>query len=111
MVADDLEQRLGIPLINIVDVTATAIKLSGLAKVGLLGTRYTMEMDFFTKRLCEAHIAPIIPNHEDRAFIHATIFDELSRGETKQESKGRYLDIFAKLEMNGRTTISDSVDF
>jgi aspartate racemase len=101
IVADELQQRLGIPVINIVDETAKAISAKRLSTVALLGTRYTMEMDFFKDRLNRAGITPIIPNDEDRAFIHATIFDELGRGEIRPATKARYLDIISKLEAQG----------
>jgi aspartate racemase len=101
VVADDLANRVGVPLINIVDATAAAIKQRNVDTVGLLGTRYTMEMDFFKERLRKEQITPIVPSEEDRAFVHMTIFDELGRGEVKQESKTRYLEILAQLETQG----------
>lgn len=100
-VADELQQRLGIPVINIVDETAKAINAKQLKTVALLGTRYTMEMDFFKDRLRGAGINPIIPDHEDRLFIHTTIFDGLGRGELRPPTKARYLDIISKLEAEG----------
>ncbi len=101
VVADDLQMRLGIPVINVIDETAKAIKATKLCTVGLLGTRYTMEMDFFKDRLRRAAITPIVPGKEDRAFIDSTIFNELRRGEIKPASKVRYLDIIARLEKKG----------
>lgn len=101
IVADDLQQRLGIPVINIVDETARAIERQGLKTVALLGTRYTMEKEFFTERLRRRGITPLIPDDDDRAFIHATIFDELGRGEIIPATRTRYLDAIAKLEKQG----------
>jgi aspartate racemase len=101
IVADDLQQRLGIPVINIIDATAHAIQTKQLETVALLGTRYTMEKDFFKDRLKRAGINPIIPNDEDRAFIHHTIFEELGRGELRPETKTRYLSIISTLEAQG----------
>jgi len=101
IVADDLQQRLGIPVINIIDATARAIAAKNLSTVALLGTRYTMEKTFFRDRLKRAGINPIIPNDEDRAFIHATIFDELGRGEIRPATKARYLETIGKLEQQG----------
>ena len=101
IVADELQQRLGIPIVNIVDETAKSINAKQLKTVALLGTRYTMEKEFFKERLRRAGINPLIPNDEDRAFIHATIFDELGRGECRPETKGRYLEVIAGLEKQG----------
>lgn len=101
IVADELQQRLGIPVINIVDETAKAINAKKLSTVALLGTRYTMEKAFFRDRLKKAGITPIIPDDDDRAFIHHTIFEELGRGELHAATKARYLDIIRKLEAQG----------
>jgi aspartate racemase len=101
IVADELQQRLGIPIINIVDETAKAINAKQLRTVALLGTRYTMEKEFFKSRLLRAGITPLIPDDDDRAFIHATIFDELGRGECRPETKARYLETISKLENQG----------
>ena len=101
IVADELQGRLGIPVINIVDETAKAINAKGLKTVALLGTRYTMEKEFFKERLRRAGINPLIPDDGDRDFIHATIFDELGRGECRPETKARYLETIAKLEKQG----------
>lgn len=93
IVADRVSERVGLPVINIIDATAAAIKAKGLSKVSLLGTRYTMEMDFFSGRLAEHGIAAITPALADRDFIHDSIFNELTKGVIKPETKARYLDI------------------
>jgi aspartate racemase len=101
IVADDLQARLRIPLINIIDVTAQAIAAKGLSVVSLLGTRYTMEKDFFRDRLKRAGISTIIPGGAERDFIHSTIFGELGRGDIRAETKSRYLEIIDRLAAQG----------
>lgn len=101
VLADRLSERAGLPVINIIDATAAAIKAQGLTKVSLLGTRYTMEMDFFSKRLAERGVTAITPDLADRDFIHDSIFNELTKGVLKPETKARYLDIIRALEKVG----------
>lgn len=79
--ADAIGREIKIPILHIVDVTAREIKKRGFGKIGLLGTRFTMEEDFFTGRLQKKYgIASLIPAKEDRAQIHRIIIDELARG-------------------------------
>ena len=79
--AEEIGREVKIPILHIVDVTAREIKKRGFDKIGLLGTRFTMEEDFFTGRLQKKHgIASLIPAKEDRAQIHRIIIDELTRG-------------------------------
>ncbi len=76
-----------IPLIHIVDPTAAAIEGMGLSRVGLLGTRYTMEGEFYRERLAEHGIEAIVPDEGTRAEIHRVIYEELTRGIVKEESR------------------------
>ena len=99
--ADRLEQAIGLPLIHIATVTADAIRAEGLTRVGLLGTRFTMERDFFKDRLRAQGIETLLPAEEDRAYVHATIFDELGRGLFPAATKQRYLGIIDKLVAAG----------
>lgn len=101
LVADEVQRALHIPIIHIAEATASAINDEGLKKVGLLGTRFTMERDFFKDKLGDAGIETIIPEENDRAFIHATIADELGKGIIKETTKRRYLDISHKLIAQG----------
>jgi len=101
LVADRLQAILGIPLIHIATATAEAIAKKELKKVALLGTRFTMERDFYRDKLMERNIEVIIPDDEDRVFIHHTIFEELGRGQFKPETKQRYIDIISKLAEQG----------
>ena len=100
--ADLIEEQISIPLIHIVDATAKEIKKQGIKKVGLLGTKYTMEQDFYVKRLKEKYgIKVIIPKEKDRDIIHAVIFNELCLGIIKENSKQQYLKIITDLERSG----------
>jgi aspartate racemase len=101
MIADKLQKKINIPVIHIAGVTATEIKKHNVHKVGLLGTKFTMEREFFTSKLKEENIEFIIPDAEDREFIHYTIFEELGRGLILEQSKERYISIINKLEQNG----------
>lgn len=101
MAVERLERRLNIPVIHIGTATAKAIKAQGLSKVILLGTKFTMEKDFIKDKLREQGIEPIVPEEEDRIFIHHTIHDELGRGLVIPETKQRYIDIINKLVTEG----------
>ena len=96
--ADDVEAAIGIPLLHIADATAEAIKARGLSKIGLLGTKFTMEEDFYRGRLVEHHgLNVLIPETEDREVAHRVIYDELVLGNIKPESREAYKKIIEKL--------------
>jgi aspartate racemase len=97
LIAEKLEQSINLPVIHIATATATAVKNRNLKKVGLLGTKFTMELDFFKSKLTDKGIEAIIPGDEDRHFIHYNIFEELGRGLIKETSKQRYLSIIQQL--------------
>ncbi|RUT67919.1 aspartate/glutamate racemase family protein [Flavobacterium cupreum] len=99
--ADRLENEIGLPIIHIATATATEIEKKRLKKVGLLGTKFTMELDFFKSKLADKGIATIIPNDADREFVHNTIFEELGKGLVTAETKKRYLKIIEELVENG----------
>ncbi|KAF2329214.1 aspartate/glutamate racemase family protein [Flavobacterium nitrogenifigens] len=102
VIADRLQQAIDIPLIHIAEETAVEIQKKELKKVGLLGTRFTMELDFFKDKLAEKGIETIIPESEEvKNFIHYTIFEELGRGIATEETKKRYLEIANELIKNG----------
>jgi len=101
MVADDLQKKLSIPLIHIAIATAADIKKQGISKVGLLGTRFTMERDFFKDKLTEQGIDTLLPGDEERKFIHDTIGNELGKGIFKPETKSHYLEIIKALIAKG----------
>ena len=98
---DDLQKEISLPVIHIADATAKAIKKKGLSKIGLLGTRFTMEMDFYTKRLNEAGIESLVPGKPDRDFIHDAIMNELLKENYKKETKEGFLSIIDDLEVRG----------
>ena len=100
--AGDVQSAIGIPLIHIMDVTVERIKEKRLKRVGLLGTRFIMEEDFYKKRLTVKHgIDVVIPNEEERELIHNVIYNELCLGITKPESKTRFKKIIRNLVSNG----------
>jgi aspartate racemase len=100
--ADDVEAAIGIPLLHIADATADAIKAQGLRKIGLLGTKFTMEEDFYRGRLVEKHgLEVLIPDAEDREIVHRIIYNELVLGEIKSESREAYKSIIEKLIAEG----------
>jgi aspartate racemase len=101
IVADRLEPRLGVPLIHLVDATAKEIRRAGLDRVSLLGTRFTMEADFFRDRLERHGITAVTPGPADRDWIHSTIFDELGKNIFRPATKKRYLDIIGGLSDSG----------
>lgn len=101
LVADTIRQKIKIPLIHIAEETAKAIVKEGASKVGLIGTRFTMENSFFKDRLSKFGLEPMIPNGADRDFIHASIFNELTKGIFKEETKNKYLEIIEKLRTDG----------
>lgn len=100
--AGEIGNRINIPVLNIIDVTADEIKKMGFKKVGLLGTRFTMEEDFYSSRLEEKHgIEVIIPDAEDRQLIHSVIMKELSIGVINPDSRKEYLRIIKELADDG----------
>lgn len=101
VVAGEVQQAAGIPLLNIVDATADRVKTNGLRKVGLLGTLYTMEHSFYTDRLREQGLDAIVPDEEDRLRVHEVIFNELCKGELNPDSKSDFMRIVERLRERG----------
>jgi aspartate racemase len=101
-VADQVEAGSGLEVLHIADATASAVKKSKLQKIGLLGTRYTMEEDFIKARLAEKHgLQIIIPDAPDREMVNRVIFEELCLGIVRHDSKLAYLQVLQKLEEAG----------
>jgi aspartate racemase len=101
-VADDIEAAVHIPFLHIVDATGTSIIANRLHTVGLLGTRYTMELDFYRGRLTERFgLDVIVPSAGDRARVDDVIFSELVHGKVLESSKQEYLDIIDRLTEQG----------
>lgn len=102
----DIENATSIPLLHIADATAAQIKADGISKVGLLGTAFTMEQDFYKGRLKDQHaIDVIIPDDQDRAIVHKIIYDELVNGIIRDESREHYRTIMANLVEDGAKAI------
>jgi aspartate racemase len=100
--ADEVQQSIAIPLLHIADATAEAVKAQGLQRVGLLGTRFTMEQDFYRGRLVEKYgLDVLIPDSADREIVHRVIYNELVLGRIEPASKAEYLRIIAALAHAG----------
>ena len=92
--ADDIEAKVGIPVLRIYDVTGEKVNKSGLKKVALLGTKYTMEQPFYRDVLKNTYgIEVVIPNATERDYINKVIFDELVRDDIRNESRREYVRI------------------
>lgn len=100
--ADEVQEHIGIPLLHIADATAENIKMRGLGKVGLLGTKFTMEEEFYKGRLINKHgLDVLIPGPEDRDVVHQVIYDELVVGKIRPASKARYINIMEGMVAGG----------
>jgi aspartate racemase len=100
--ADEVEQAISIPLLHIADATAEAIKARGLEVIGLLGTKFTMEENFYRGRLVDRHgLKVLIPETEDREIVHGVIYNELVLGNINPESRNHYERIIEKLIVAG----------
>lgn len=94
MIADKLEREIGLPVIDLVSATADAVLKQNVNTVGLLGTSFTMEMDFFKEKLKNRGITSLIPDsQETRNFIQKTLKDELGKGIFSAETKQAYISI------------------
>ena len=99
--ADRLEEEISVPLVHIATATAKTIKNQNMSRIGLLGTKYTMEEDFYRKRLTQADIHVLVPPANEREFIHNTIMNELLKEIIKKETKDRFLKIIKDLQDQG----------
>lgn len=105
-VAGHIESAVEIPLLHIADPTAEAIKAQGLHRVGLLGTRFTMEQDFYRARLEARHgLQVLTPAPDDREVVHRVIYDELCLGRVRDASRAAYLAIIDRLVAEGAQAI------
>jgi len=100
-VADAIEQSVPVPLLHIADPTAAAIKAQGLSRVGLLGTGFTMEQDFYRERLRQRGVESFVPNAADRQIVHCVIYEELCLGVVRDESRAEYRRIMDALLRQG----------
>lgn len=105
-VAAQIEMAVRIPLLHIADPTAEAIQAAGHRTIGLLGTRFTMEQDFYRTRLADRHgLQVLIPDAADRATVHHIIYAELCRGEIRDASRDAYLHVIRRLVDQGAQAI------
>ncbi len=100
-VVNDIQSKITIPLLHIADATAAQIKEKGINSVGLLGTRYTMEQDFYKSRLEMNGIKVIVPSEEEREIINKVIYEELCLGEIQQNSRDYYKKVIQGLIESG----------
>jgi aspartate racemase len=105
LVADIVQQAIAIPLLHIAEATAREISKQGLTRVGLLGTKFTMEQSFFKERLQQAGVTALIPDDAEREFIHSSILGELTRGVFTAVTRQRYLHTIELLVRQGAQAI------
>lgn len=105
IVAPEVEQATGLPLLHIADVTARRLVEDGIAKVGLLGTKITMEMDFYKDLLRDQGIATIVPDEADREDIDRIIMEELALGIIHEGSRRRYRTVIDSLAAQGARAV------
>ncbi|WP_204482569.1 aspartate/glutamate racemase family protein [Aeromonas veronii] len=105
-VAPEIEAAIDIPLLHIADATAAKLRADGITRVGLLGTRFTMEQDFYKGRLQERFgLAVLVPDEAGRERVHRIIYDELCLGEIRESSRAEYLAIIAGLAATGAEAV------
>ncbi|MGH3804134.1 MAG: aspartate/glutamate racemase family protein, partial [Pseudonocardiaceae bacterium] len=104
-VADQVQEGLTIPLLNLLDVTASAVTHVGIDTVGLLATRFTMEEDFYRERFGRHGLRVIAPEPADRAEVNRIIYDELCRGIISDESRRTYRGVIGRLIAAGAAGI------
>ncbi len=105
-VVPEIESQISIPILHIADATAESLVQNGVTKVGLLGTRFTMEQDFYKGRISEKFgIDVVVPTADEQTVVHDIIYQELCLGEIKTESRDRYLKIIANLHAQGAQAV------
>ena len=100
-VAGQIQDAVSIPLLHVADTTAAAVLRAGLTTVGLLGTAFTMEQDFYRDRLASHGLTVLVPGAEDRAEVHRVIYEELCLGEVREASRQAYRKVIARLAQAG----------
>ena len=102
LMADEVQAAIRIPVLHIVDVTAEAIKSHGQTRVGLLGTKFTMEKDFYKGRLRDKHgLEVLIPSADERQVVHDILYSELCLGEIKELSREKFRSVIQNLVDRG----------
>jgi len=105
VVADQIEAAIDVPFLHLADATATSVIEAQVSTVALLGTRYTMEQDFYRARLASHGLTVLVPDEPDRTTVHDVIYDELVRGVVSPKSKAAYLDVIGRLIERGATGV------
>ncbi len=100
-VADQVAAAVSVPVLHIADATAEAVIAAGVDTVALLGTRYTMEQDFYVDRLRSHRLQVLVPDEPDRTLVHNVIYDELVRGLIRPASRAQMLDVIDRLVHRG----------
>jgi aspartate racemase len=100
-VADAVEGAVGVPFLHLVDATARRVAAAGLTRVGLLGTRFTMEMDFYRARMRDHGIDVLVPDEPARTLVHDVIYQELTLGRVEPASRAAYREVIAELAGRG----------
>ncbi|MBN4047485.1 aspartate/glutamate racemase family protein [Acidimicrobiaceae bacterium AH-315-P05] len=105
VVAPAIEAAIGVPFLHLADTTAAAVKAAGIETVALLGTRYTMEEDFYRGRLESHELTVIVPDEPDLSVVHDIIYQELVRGIVNADSKRKYLEVIDRLTNRGARAV------
>ncbi len=105
IIAGEIQKIINIPIINIAEETAKVVSKNKFKKVGLLGTRITMEQPFYKDKLSKYGISVVTPEIEERKFMHSSILDEMSKDIFKEETKQKFLSIINKLILEGAEAI------
>ena len=100
-VAPQVQSRIHVPLVHIAEAAAEALVARGISRVGLLGTKYTMTLDFYRDKLIERGIEVLIPEGDDIDLVNRVIFDELCLGVVKEDSRAEYLRVIESLQQRG----------
>ncbi|MFK4038669.1 aspartate/glutamate racemase family protein [Nonomuraea wenchangensis] len=100
-VSDDVARAASVPVLHIADAVGAAVRERGMRRVGLLGTRFTMEQPFYRDRLAAHGFDVIVPGREQRELVHRVIFDELVRGVLRESSREAFARIIAGLAARG----------
>ncbi|MFJ9446199.1 aspartate/glutamate racemase family protein [Kitasatospora sp. NPDC101235] len=100
-VADQVAAAVSVPLLHLADTTAAAVRATGLRRVGLLGTAFTMEQDFYRGRLAAGGLDVLAPRADSRALVHRVIYEELCVGQVREESRAAYRRVIGELVAGG----------
>jgi len=100
-VAPEVQSRIRVPLVHIAEAAAEALVARGISRVGLLGTKYTMTLDFYRDKLIERGIEVLIPEGDDIDLVNRVIFEELCLGVVKEDSRAEYLRVIESLQQRG----------